>query len=235
SALDAHLAQEQALRAQEKCLAHIISSQEDERKRVATDLHDKLCQSLSAILLELQANESSKSDSRTNRLGVKEHIKDLIDQVRQMAGQLRPAILDDFGLESALAHKIEEISSLKMIPIDYQRVPSGNEKVRLPSTVEVGLYRVAMEALINAVSHASASHISVILLLQQQKVTLLIEDDGCGFDYIGVREDMDRCEGLIEMEERMIVLGGKLEIESAPQRGTTVRAEVPVDTLPPPR
>ena len=232
AALDAQMAREQALQAQEKCLAQIISSQEDERKRVAGDLHDKLCQSLSAILLELQSNRSRDAAGQSVQSGIESRIRDLIDQVRQMAGQLRPAILDDFGLESALARKIKEISNLKNLSIDYQCVPPIPKKSRLPIAVEVGLYRVAMEALLNAVTHASASHISVILMWQQNKATLLIEDDGCGFNYPAIRKDLDRCRGLIEIEERMNMLGGRLQVESVRQKGTTVRAEVPVGTAP---
>lgn len=230
AALEAQLAREQARQAQEKCLAHIIYSQEDERKRVANDLHDKLCQSLSAILIEIQSNRSGNTAMQSSQSGVESQIRDLIDQVRQMAGQLRPSILDDFGLESALARKIEEISSLREIPIDFQCVHSSQEKHRLPSMVEAGLYRVAMEALLNAITHAAASHISVILMHQLDKTTLLIEDDGSGFDVFAVRENMDLCRGLIEMEERMIVLGGKLQVESIPGRGTTIRAELPPAT-----
>jgi len=230
AALDAQRARKLAVQAQEKCLAHIISSQEDERKRVAGDLHDKLCQSLSAILLELQAKKFRHAVAEPVLLEIKSQIRELIDQVRQMAGQLRPAILDDFGLESALTHKIDELSILKGIEIDYQCVPHTQVEYRLSSAVEVGLYRVAMEAMLNAVSHSSASHISVILLKQQDKATLLIEDNGCGFDFETVRKDMDHCEGLIEMEERMNVLGGNFELESTPHKGTTVRAEVTLTT-----
>jgi PAS domain S-box-containing protein len=232
AALEGQLAREQVIQTQEKYLAHIISSQEAERKRVAGDLHDELCQSLSAILLQLHSNGPHNTFPQPVRHDIESQVRDLIDQVRSMAGQLRPAILDDFGLESALTRKIEEISSLKGIPIDFQSVPSTPKEYRLPPAVEVGLYRVAMEALINAVTHTEASHISVILLWQQNTVTLLVEDDGCGFDYSTVRKDMDRCDGLIEMEERMIALGGKLQIESDHQKGTTVRAEVPLETIP---
>jgi PAS domain S-box-containing protein len=232
AALDGQLAREQILRTQEKCLAQVISSQEDERKRVAGDLHDQLCQSLSAILMEIQSNGSRNTTNGTVQCGIETRIRDLIDQVRRMAGQLRPAILDDFGLESALARKIEDISLSKEISIDFTCVPSDQKKNRLPAEVEVGLYRVAVEALENSVLHASAAHVSVVLLWQPNKVILLIEDDGCGFDLYAVRKDMDRCMGLIGMEERMTVLGGKLQIESAPQKGTTVRAEMPVKTIP---
>lgn len=231
AALDGQLVREQIQQSQEKYLAQVISSQEDERKRVAVDLHDQLCQSLSAILLELHASGHQDTLPGSVRLNLEKNVRELIDQVRRMAGQLRPAILDDFGLESALARKIEDLSALKKIPIDYQCVPSDPNKERLPSAVEIGLYRVAMEALDNAVSHSNAFHISVVLLWQRNKATLLVEDDGCGFDYEAVRQDMDHCRGLIGMEERMNILGGRLRIESSLRKGTTVRAEVPFERL----
>lgn len=231
AALDAQLAREEVLRTQEKYISQVISSQEDERKRVAYDLHDELCQSLSAILLEIQSNTPKNATLGFVQIGLETRIRDLIDHVRQLAGQLRPSILDDYGLESALARKIKDISGLKGITIDYQSVSSVEQKERLPDAIEVSLYRVAMEALDNAISHAEASHISVIVLWQKGKVMLLVEDDGHGFDYGAVRKDLDHCKGLIEMEERIVMLGGMLRIESASERGTTVRAEVPVESI----
>lgn len=229
--LDGQLAREEVLRTQEKYIAQAINSQEDERKRVAYDLHDHLAQSLSAILLEMQSNRSKHTTDGSVQLRLEAGIRDLIDQIRKMAGQLRPPILDDYGLESALSRKIQEISGRVGIAIDYQAVSSDENKERLPDAVEVGLYRVAMEALDNAVLHAAASRISVIVLRQEEKVTLLVEDDGHGFDFRDTRRDMDHCRGLILMTERVAVLGGSLQIESAPEKGTTVRAEVPVRSI----
>jgi PAS domain S-box-containing protein len=231
AALDAQLAREEVVRTQGKYIAQAISSREDERKRVAYDLHDQLGQSLSAILLEMQSNAFRGAGDKSVQHSLETRMRELIDQVRQLAGQLRPAILDDYGLESALTRKIKEISGLRGIAIDYQSTPSVGKKERLPAAVEVSLYRVALEAIDNAVSHSAASHISVVLLWQEEKVTLLVEDDGRGFDYRAVRKNMDHCTGLIEMEERMHVLGGTLHIESASEKGTTVRAEVPAESI----
>jgi signal transduction histidine kinase len=175
-------------------------------------------------LLELQSKGRQNNNGGSVQSSVEAQIRALIDQVRQMAGQLRPAILDDFGLESALARKFKDMSGLKGILIDYQSVSSIEDKKRLPAAVEVGLYRVAIEAVENAVSHSAASHVSVVVHWQEGKVTLLVEDDGRGFDYPSVRRDMDRCKGLIEMEET-------LRIVTSPEKGTIVRAEVPADTV----
>jgi PAS domain S-box-containing protein len=227
AALDGQLAREEVLRTRERFMAQVISSQEDERKRVAADLHDELCQSLSAILLEMQSLRGKDADANPIQQSLEARIRGLIDQVRQMAGHLRPTILDDYGLESALTQKIRELSAVTKMEIDFQCLSSTGRKERLPTAVEVGLYRVALEALDNAIIHSTASRVSVVLL-QQGKVILLVEDDGCGFDYPAVRKDIDRCPGLIGMEERIALLGGTLRIESLPSKGTTVRAEVPV-------
>jgi PAS domain S-box-containing protein len=229
TALAEQLARETAKRIREKSVAKIISSQEDERKRVARELHDQVCQSLSAILLDVQAHGSQNESIREIARGCENRIRGLIDEVRQMAVQLRPTILDDYGLESALRRHIEELSTTQPeLQIDYQYEPPQQQERRLPPPVEVGLYRIAMEALSNIVSHASASRASVVILSQPSKVLLLVEDDGCGFDYTTVRRDIDHCFGLIDMEERTSLLGGTLKIESTPRKGTTVRAEIPI-------
>jgi PAS domain S-box-containing protein len=228
AALDGQLAKEEVLRTQEKCLGQIISSLELERKHIAGNLHDQLCQSLSAILLGVQSCGLTDPTAKSLKQNLETQIRELIDQVRQMAGQLRPTILDDYGLESALASQIQELSARTGLEIDYQFISSAEQKGRLPAPIEVSLYRVAMEALNNAISHAGASRLSVIIITQAEKVMLLVEDDGRGFDYAAIRKDIDRCMGLIGMEERITLLGGVLRIESSPKKGTTVRAEVPI-------
>ncbi len=95
--------------------------------------------------------------------------------------------------------------------------------------MEVGLYRVAVEALNNVISHASASRLSVIVVWQSSRIMLLMEDNGRGFDYPSVRSALNGCNGLIAMEERVNQLGGTLHIESRPDEGTTVRAEIEIE------
>jgi PAS domain S-box-containing protein len=228
AALAGQLAKEEVLRAQEKCMGQIISSLELERKHIAGNLHDQLCQSLSAILLGVQSCGLTDPTAKSLKQNLEAQIRAMIDQVRQMAGQLRPTILDDYGLESALSRDIQELSARTELEIDYQFISSDEHQSRLPAPIEVSLYRVAMEALKNAISHAHASHVSVIVMSQLEKVMLLVEDDGCGFDHPSIRRDIDRCMGLIGMEERITLLGGNFRIESVLKRGTTVRAEVPI-------
>jgi PAS domain S-box-containing protein len=229
AALAGQLAREEVKRVREKSMAQVISYQEDERKRIARELHDQVCQSLSALLLEMQAHGGIDESLRELQRGCEIRIRSLIDEVRRMAGELRPTILDDYGLEMALARHIEALSSRVGLMIDYQYLSHPDCRKRLPAPIEVGLYRVALEALDNIVTHASASRASVIILRQHSKLMLLIEDDGCGFDYPAIRKDLDRCLGLIGMEERIALMGGTLRVESMPQKGTTVRAEIPAE------
>jgi signal transduction histidine kinase len=229
-ALSAQLAREDAKRTQEKYMAQLILSQEDERKSVARDLHDHVCQSLSAILLEMQVRAGEDEKLKHIRDSFETRIHDLIDEVRQMAVKLRPTLLDDYGLESALSRLLKELSAHTELKIDYQFIVSPDQAGRrLPALIELGLYRVSVEALNNVLSHAAASRVSVIVVLQKQKVMLLIEDDGCGFDYAAVRKNVNRCPGLIGMEERVALMGGLLKIESTPNKETTVRAEIELE------
>jgi PAS domain S-box-containing protein len=231
AALAEQLARENAKRIREKSMGKLLSYQEDERKRIAMELHDQVCQSLSALLLEMQAHAGQHELLKEIQQSCEARVRGLIDEVRQMAMQLRPTILDDYGLELALNRFIQGLASAhKELVIDYQYVFPPQQEKRLPAPIEVSLYRVAMEALNNIISHASASRASVVILWQHSKILLLIEDNGCGFDYPAVRKDVDRCLGLIDMEERIALLGGTLRIESTPQKGTTVRVAVPIET-----
>jgi signal transduction histidine kinase len=231
-AMAVQFSREEVKRVRERSLAQVFSYQEDERKRISRELHDQVCQSLSALLLEMQARGSIHESLRGLQRDCEVRVRALIDEVRNMAAQLRPTILDDYGLEMALARHIEDRSSTSGLAIDYQYVSHPETQGRLPAAIEVGIYRVATEALSNIIAHASASRASVIVLQQNSKLMLLVEDDGHGFDYASIRKDLDRCQGLIGMEERIALMGGTFRIESTPQNGTMLRAEVPVENAP---
>jgi PAS domain S-box-containing protein len=229
AALDAQLAREEVKRVRERSMAQVLSYEEEERKHIAMELHDQVCQSLSALLLKIQSQTAVDESLKGMQRDCEARVRTLIDEVSSMARHLRPTILDDYGLEMALARYIEILSSKTGLAIDYQNSSSPQQQGRLPAAVEVALYRVAIEALDNIVSHAAASCASVVILRRNEKIALLVEDDGRGFEYSAVRREMERCRGIIGMEERIHLLGGTLSIESAPQRGTTVRAEIPLN------
>ena len=228
-ALAKEQAREKAKQIQGMYVAQLISSQEDERKSVAQELQEHVCQSLSALLLETQVRSNEDRTINHIREQYEGQIRDLIDEVRLIAGKLRPTVLDDFGFESALSRLIRELREHTQLEIDYQFITSPNwAGRRLPAPIEVGLYRVAVEALNNVISHSSASRLCVIVLLQSSKLILLIEDDGCGFDYASLRKNVHDCMGLIAMEERISSIGGTLQIISKPQEGATVRVELDI-------
>ena len=130
-----------------------------------------------------------------------------------------------------MARHIEEISKHSGLEIDYS-FSSPSELERLPSRIEVPLFRIAQEAITNIQRHAGASHASVVVLRKLEDITLLVEDDGNGFDPSMIHEKGDKCLGLIGMRERVALLGGNLVIESVHGEGTTIRVKIPLDRTP---
>ncbi len=210
----------------ELLLEKIVRIQEEERRRISRELHDHVGQSLSALLISLQGDDGGSQDSngRDSELGIR--IRGLIDEVHQLAWEMRPSILDDYGLDSALQTYVDDTARHCGIAIDYQSSsPPGME--RLPARIEVILYRVAQEALTNVVRHSQASHASVVLLRRTNSVFLLIEDDGCGFD-LPLPQYGHKGLGLIGMRERVNLCGGSCLIDSALKAGTTIRVNIPL-------
>jgi signal transduction histidine kinase len=140
---------------------------------------------------------------------------------------MRPSILDDYGLDSALARHIQEVAKTAGMEIDYQ-FTSPEGLPRLPNRIEVPLFRIAQEAITNLIKHARATHASVIVLRQIHEITMLIEDDGRGFDTNMVQDKNGQCLGLVGMRERVNLLGGSFVVESAPGEGTTIRVRIPL-------
>jgi len=215
-------------------LDRLVRTQEEERKTISRELHDRLGQDLSALLLRFQTihpdrpeNAGARRDS--DRAGLEKMIEDLIGDVRRLAWEMRPSILDDFGLESALARYIEELEKTSSgMAIDFH-CGSPSELGRLPSWVEVTLYRVAQEALHNVARHSGASRVGVVLLRRRDAVTLLVEDDGNGFDPSRVEVGSRGGLGLIGMRERIALCGGGFVVASSPGAGTTIRVRIPLE------
>jgi signal transduction histidine kinase len=140
---------------------------------------------------------------------------------------MRPPILDDFGLDSALERLVEELSDYSGVAIDYQYT-SPPDSVRLPSRVEVTLYRIAQEAITNVVRHSKSDRASLVVLQQHDDVVLLVEDHGCGFEPAEVRGGNGAHLGIMGMKERATLLGGTCAVESVPGTSTTVRIRIPI-------
>ncbi|MBI5095432.1 MAG: HAMP domain-containing protein [Candidatus Hydrogenedentes bacterium] len=208
-------------------IERIVRVQEEERKSVARELHDQLGQSLSSVLLSVQGlrRDGVLPEDRYSR--VEDEVRGLIDQVRRLAWDIRPSVLDDYGLDSALQRFVEDVSKRIGIPFDYQSVYPV-ELERLPNHIEVTLYRVAQEAIMNIVRHAEAHRASVVLFRHSHEIILIVEDDGRGFEAGLVFRDKDAALGLLGMKERVELIRGELTIESEVGKGSAVRIKIPL-------
>jgi signal transduction histidine kinase len=210
-------------RVQRDAFRRVVAAQELERRRLARELHDETGQALTSILLGLKALEDSvKGDeARTGVAGLRELVVATLQDVRRLAVELRPKVLDDFGLVPALERLTESFAEQTGIVVHFE---SGLGDERLDPAVETALYRIVQESLTNVVKHAAARSVSIVLARKPDTVAIVIEDDGHGFDPERASEDGFGLEG---MRERAGLLEGKLQIESRAGAGTTIVAEVP--------
>lgn len=209
-----------------KLLKQIVTVQEEERSRIARDLHDELGQQLTALRLKLEgAKEICNEEPVCDEIDATQAIAQRIDaDVGFLAWELRPAGLAETGLPTTLNSYVKEWSRFSSIEAELHVKGFGN--VRPSPEVEINLYRIVQEGLNNANKYAKAKTVSVLLEKQKYDISLIIEDDGIGFN-----PEKDPAEkkglGLIGMLERVTLLGGKLEIESSPGNGTTIYVRVP--------
>ena len=206
----------------------VLEAQEMERRRVAHELHDELGQSLTAIKINLQARERFKdrSPSELNAENLR-IVEDALQHVRRLAVALRPSVLDDLGLIPALRGIAEQTAARGGFEVHFQpAIPD----TRLPPDVETACFRVVQEALTNISRHAHASRVDIDLFHDGDALVLGIHDDGRGFDVAAVHERASAGDsiGLLGMKERATLLGGRLDIESIPGLGSTVRMRCPL-------
>jgi signal transduction histidine kinase len=202
----------------------VVEAQELERRRLARELHDETGQALTSILLGLKTLEEQLADtaSRAAAEELRELVVSTLQDVRRLAVELRPSALDDFGLVAALERLTASFTEQTGISVDFQTALADE---RLPEEVETALYRIVQESLTNVVKHARARRVSILLARKAGTVKAVVEDDGQGFDE--ARQAGDGY-GLVGMRERLALLGGRLEVESGRDAGTTIAAEVPV-------
>ena len=205
-------------------IERIVTSHEEERKLISRELHDQFGQSLLAVLVEIRSNREKDALSGPMCQKHEREIEKLIDELGRIVRGMRPTILDDYGLDSALDNYTKETSDRFDLDIVY-KYNSSEGLGRLPGHVEVTLYRIVQEAITNVIRHAEAHHVSVVLLQSAQEATLLIEDDGKGFEPTAMQGD--RGLGLLGMRERVSLLGGVLDMVSDVAEGTTIRAKIP--------
>lgn len=208
-------------------LRQLISAQEDERKRVARELHDETAQQLAALAIGLEAALAAPTTDRAEL----EHLRQLaaaaIGEVHRVILDLRPSVLDDLGLRSALEWCADRTLRSKGVTVRCEY--SGLEG-RLPWELETAIFRAAQEALNNISRHSQAETVLLQLQVNDGRLTLDVEDDGTGFApaNIPVPRENGRGLGLLGMRERVEVLGGTLTIDSSPGGGTHLRLDVPL-------
>ena len=214
-------------------LKRIITVQEDERRRIARDLHDHLGQQVAGVSLKLEALREMAGVPSAATVIVEEAraiIARLDKELDFFTWELRPAALDDFGLVAALGTFVNEWSRTFGVAAEFHT--TGLDNVRLSFDVETNLYRIAQEALNNVHKHADATRVGVMLERRGTRVVLIVEDDGCGFENDGTASGrFDSRIGLRGIQERAVLAGGKAEVETAPGKGTTILVQVPTVTL----
>jgi signal transduction histidine kinase len=226
--LNEELRRKETLRGQ--LLAKLITAQEEERKRIARDLHDQLGQALSAMTMGMEAAECalpSAQDGLKERL---KHAKSLatraLDQTHALILDLRPVALDDLGLVAAMRSYAEQHLSPRGIEV---QISTRGTVRRLAPELEMVLFRIVQEAINNIANHAHAEHVALSLDFGPAAVQVLVQDDGCGFDrnLLMGGEDQRQGLGLLGMQERALLADGTFQIDSQPGRGTRVVITVP--------
>ena len=209
-------------RARTELLTRLVFAQEDERRRIAREMHDQFGEQLTALALRIQMLKDACGDNADWRAHVEsiEAIARRIDRdVDQLVWELRPTALDDLGLRAALANYVQDWSS--RVGVSAKLHTSGLLDDRLAPDVETALYRIAQEALTNVAKHAKAENVDIILERRADHVLLIVEDDGVGFDPAATSRAAPGF-GLLGMQERAGLVGASLEIESSGGKGTTV-------------
>lgn len=211
-------------------LKKLITAHEDERRRIARELHDEAGQALTALILNLEMAERSvtvpNEQQRLARLrGIAE---DTLRELRKMIYDLRPTILDDLGLAAAIRWYVKEAVEPQGLRVDMHL---AGLDLRMPHHIETAVFRIVQEAFTNILKHADAHQATVDVSLADGRVQLIITDDGRGFDVNSIPQGQERRGmGLMGMRERAELLGGTWKVESQPKEGTRVEAMIPVES-----
>ena len=196
-----------------------LRAQEQERARVARDLHDEVNQSLTGLLLRLEAvREGAPAELEPELDATKAVANQAMLELLSLARQLRPTALDDLGLAAAIAGQVEQIAAASFVA----ELDAQGDFSDLDDNVQLVVYRVAQEALSNATRHSEATRIGVALRRTDSGVELEVADDGPGFAF----DQSEQGLGIAGMRERALLVGGELTIESRPGQGTTVRLSI---------
>ncbi|GIP35588.1 sensor histidine kinase [Paenibacillus sp. J2TS4] len=212
----------------------IIMAQEEERKRIAREIHDGLAQTMAHVVLRTEIAERMLTqqyfDSVKEELSdLKGQVRDGLEEVRKMIFNLRPMALDDLGLIPTLHKFVQDFEEKSKIRTRFEL--AGREK-RLPTEMEVAVYRLIQEAFSNVLKHANASFISLTITFQKQMVQIVVKDNGNGFNVEEMESKMmvgNNHFGLIGMKERVDLLEGRIDIDSSKEGGTKITMLIPIN------
>jgi len=204
--------------------SRLLTTQEDERRRVSRELHDEICQELAFLSLKLGglADASSAGSTRRALIALQARAARAAEMTRHIAHNLHPSTLDDLGLVVSLEYLCKELSRENSIPMSFTH---GTLPESMSRETASCFYRIAQQSLQNVVQHAKATHVSIDLAASTEMMALCIQDDGLGFEPEKVRGRGSL--GLIGMEERARLVKGKLSVTSHPGQGTRLRIEIP--------
>lgn len=203
----------------------LLTAQEDERRRLAREMHDDVSQRLAAAAIEAGKAEqqTAAGPSRTTLVGLREHLIALSDDVHRISRQLHPAILDDLGLTDAIRAECDRLADRERMAVNFR---CGRLPTRLPKDLALCLYRIAQEALRNVIKHAQTDRVDLVLNADLEFLYLEVRDFGRGFDPAVERSQPGL--GLASMKERVRLVDGEVTISSAPGEGTTLGVRVPL-------
>jgi signal transduction histidine kinase len=210
--------------------ARVLDLQEEERRRLARELHDEIGQALTAVKIDLQGLLQEVGEPAARLEESVALVERALQQVRSMSLDLRPSLLDDLGLVVALRSHLEQVAERSGLEATFYVEPSD---LRLSPELETVCFRIAQEALRNVVRHAQADHVQVAVSQAPTGVQMLVRDDGVGFDVAAAlaRAAAGSSLGLLSMQERATLAAGRLEIVSAPGQGAQVLVEFPADAV----
>ena len=204
-------------------MRQLVRAEEEERQRIARELHDELGQPLTALQVGLGTLSTDAPDELRRLMDI---VAEIDGNVERLAFDLRPLALTEFGLEAAIAHLVEKFRRESDVEVDLQ---VDIEREQLEGAVETTLYRILQEALTNVWRHSGAASVSVIVDRRSDHLQMIVEDDGHGFDVEAILHRRDgRRFGLLGIRERLSLVGGTLDIESGPRSGTTLYVRVPL-------
>jgi signal transduction histidine kinase len=223
--LSEELRQKEQIRAQ--LLEKVISAQEEERKRIARELHDDTSQALTSLVVGLKVLDGlhEPGQIRSQVAELRELAASTLNSVHGLALELRPSVLDDLGLIAAVQRYVATQARKHRLEVDFHT--AGLDGARLSAETETAVYRIVQESLSNVARHSGSTSASVVLERRGDTLVAIVEDAGRGLD-VEARLASEQSLGLHGMRERALLVGGKLTIESSPGGGTTVFVEVPL-------